>query len=171
MRNKIQVFGLQCSGTNFVEWSLLNNFEGLDYQWNLSSVGDVKGDIYYGKPQSLKHCYPNLEQCDVALIIERNFDSWDESVKKNFKECSYTKEDWDKYYDLVYREGWMAPHFLHFGYEWIVENYEEFLKAIEGRMRGWNYDVELKSNWHQPKMRLKRDGGRTLSSIPFEYNK
>lgn len=171
MKNKIQVFGLQCSGTNFVEWSLLNNFEGLDYQWNLSSIGDVKGDMFYGTQQSLKHCYPNNYQSDVSLIIERDFESWNTSVKKNFPQCSYTKKDWDNYYDLVYREGWMAPHFLHFGYDWVVQNYEDFLYIIERRLRSWDYDISVKPNWVQPKMRLKRDGGRTLSSTPFQYNK
>ena len=81
--NKIQVYGMQGSGTNFLEYSLRNNFIDLEYDGTLSAVGNVKGDERFGVQQSLKHTLPNRDN-GKALIIYRDYEEWNYSVKKKF---------------------------------------------------------------------------------------
>ena len=54
---KVRVFGLQGSGTNFVEWTVQNNFNGLELSIE-NVIRNVDGDVHFGKNQNLKHCYP-----------------------------------------------------------------------------------------------------------------
>jgi hypothetical protein len=170
--NKIQVFGMQRSGTNFIEWSLKNNIEGLEYDGSVSAIGNVKGDMFYGKEQSLKHCKPELDERRVALIVKRNFDDWDKSVRNRFKQCGYTKETYDWYYDTPEREDWFTPFYINLSYEDTVVNYEKFLNHIAHRLRWFFNDdsYKVKENWVQPTKRTTNDGGKTLTNIDFNLN-
>ena len=55
---QIQIFGLQRSGTNFLHWTLNNNFildEKIDYSISNSDIkGNIKGMAKYNQPQSMK---------------------------------------------------------------------------------------------------------------------
>lgn len=128
MRDKIQVYGLQRSGTNFLEWTLKNNFY-IDYNSTKVGISNVIGDGRYKGYQSLKHCLPNLHN-GKALIIKRDFEDWDASVKKQFPECNYSRETYDFYYNTPYRENWNEKEFLLVNHKWAVLNYGELLKSI-----------------------------------------
>lgn len=161
MRNKVQVFGLQRSGTNFLEWSLRNNFD-INYQ-NISSIGNVKGDMWYGKNQSLKHCLPTLEHSDYAIVIWRDYDKWNNSVQRAFPHCNYTKTNWYQYITHSYNfanENYGKVMLVE--HKWAVENYETMLKAM-----GKLFQIELKKDWRQPTNYMNRDGGITMSNSEF----
>lgn len=81
MKNTIQVYGLPRSGTNFLEWSLVEYFEDLHYE-NKYEKCDVKGIVNYTKPTALKHCHPNLKHSDFVIVIYKEYDKWVKSYKK-----------------------------------------------------------------------------------------
>lgn len=169
--NKIEVFGMQRSGTNFIQWSLKNNINNLEYN-DVTSIGDVKGDMFYGKPQSLKHCKPTLDERRVALIVKRNYEDWQYSISKAFPKCKYTKADYDWYYDTPEREDWFTPFYINVSYEDAVQNYKEFLEHIAHRLR-WFYNDDsytVKSHYSQPTKRTSNDGGKSLTNIDFNLN-
>ena len=169
--NKIEVFGMQKSGTNFIQWSLKNNINNLTYE-DVSSIGEVEGDMFFGKTQSLKHCKPTLDERRVALIVKRNFEDWDASVKNKFPQCRYTKEIYDWYYNTPEREDWFTPYYINVSYEDAVQNYEQFLNHIASRLR-WYFDDDsytVKENWVQPMKRTSNDGGKTLLDTDFRMN-
>jgi len=162
--NKIQVYGMQRSGTNFLEWSLKNNFVDLEYDGSLSAIGNVKGDMFFGKQQSLKHTLPNLEN-GKALIIMRDYEEWHKSVRSKFSKCSYTLEDYDYYYDTPFRENWHQDDYILVNHKWAIKNYYTLLAGISGRFK-----VHIKEDWKQPVKRLHVDGGKTLTNIDFNIN-
>jgi hypothetical protein len=78
-RNKIQVYGLPRSGTNFIEWTLRNNFYNVDYN-NIAATNEVKGS---GPHETLlKHNYPTLDNSDGVIVIYKEFDEWKRSLKR-----------------------------------------------------------------------------------------
>ena len=162
--NKIQVYGMQRSGTNFLEWSLRNNFVDLEYDGSLHSIGNVKGDMRFGIQQSLKHTLPNLEN-GKALIIQRDYEEWNNSVRKNFSACTYTLKDYNYYYQTPLRENWHQDDYILVNHKWAIQNYYTLLIAIQGR-----FGVRIKEDWKQPMKRLHWDGGKTLTNIDFNLN-
>jgi hypothetical protein len=162
--NKIQVYGMQRSGTNFLEWTLRNNFVGLEYDSSLSAIGNVKGDERFGIQQSLKHTLPNLDN-GKALIIYRDYDEWNYSVKKKFPNCIYSVEDWTYYYETPFREKWNQDDYIIVNHRWCVENYYTLLIAIGGRFK-----VDYKEDWKQPTGRMHYDGGKTMLNIDYNIN-
>lgn len=163
--NRVQVFGMQRSGTNFIEWTLRNNFVGLEYDGSVSNIGNVKGDMRFGMQQSLKHCLPDCTTSELSILIQRDYEEWDKSVKNKFKSCQYTKETYDYYYDTPYREKWDENTYLHINHRWAVLNYYELLEQIANRL-----NLTIKENWKQPTKRLHYDSGRTLLDIDYNIN-
>jgi len=162
--NKIQVYGMQRSGTNFLEWSLKNNFVDLEYDGTTSSIGNVKGDERWGIPQSLKHTLPNLDN-GKALIIQRDYEEWNQSVKSKFPSCHYTLKDYTYYYNTPFRENWHQDDYILVNHRWCVKNYYTLLIGISGR-----FGCKISEDWQQPLKRLHVDGGKTLLSTDYNPN-
>jgi len=80
-RNLVQVFGLPRSGTNFIEWTLNNNFYGINYI-NLYQKCNTKGLSEYRKHVALKHSYPTLDYSDYAIVIFKEYKNWVDSIKR-----------------------------------------------------------------------------------------
>jgi len=152
---------MQASGTNFLEWTLINNFD-IDYNGECGCIGNVIGDDRYQNPQSLKHCLPNLEN-GRPLIIQRDYDEWKISVKKRITQTSYTYENYKYYYDTPKREGWDEKDYILVNHRWAYKNYEELLKIIQSK-----FGYKFKKDWEQPMKRTIWDGGKTLSNIDFK---
>lgn len=161
--NIVQVYGLQKSGTNFIEWTLRNNFPDLEYDGLLWGLGEVPGDEKYRQIQSLKHLLPKRDK-GKALIIRRNFDDWYYSIKKHFPNCYYNRHVYDFYYDTPYREDWHTDEYMIIDHSWAVQNYEALLERIRILSGG----VAPIENWKQPLKRLKTDGGKTLSKEGYK---
>lgn len=153
--NIIQVYGMQRSGTNFLEYTLRYNFD-IDYDGTTWGIGEVPGDERYAMKQSLKHLLPKRNR-GKALIIRRDFDVWNESVKRQFPMCRYNKDIYNFYYDTPYRENWHTDDYLLVEHEWCVKNYEMLLNSIRGR-----FLVHYKEDWKQPMKRVHWDSGTTL---------
>ena len=81
MKNDIQVYGLPRSGTNLLEWSIVNYFEGVVYK-NKYKVCDVEGLVKYGENIAAKHSYPSFEFSDKVVVIYKEFHKWEKSYKK-----------------------------------------------------------------------------------------
>jgi len=158
--NKIQVYGLQKSGTNFIEWTLIHNFS-VKYDSSISVIGNVEGDQRFGEAQSLKHCYPNLNN-GSPLIIQRDYDIWNHSISRAYPKCNFTREVYNYYYNTPIRENWDNSEYLLIKHEWAVKNYSELLELISKR-----FNCEYRENWKQPMKRTSNDGGKTLIRTPY----
>lgn len=95
MKNDIQVYGLPRSGTNLLEWSLVNNFKDVVYE-NKYKVCDVEGIFKYGKYIAAKHSYPSFEFSDKVVVIYKEFHKWEKSYKKWSKQTP-EKQVWENY--------------------------------------------------------------------------
>lgn len=160
-KNIIQVFGLHRSGTNFIEWTLKNNFEGLEYDGRAEWYSTVPGDEQYGGTQSLKHTWPSLVFSDYAIVVRREYESWRRSVRNKFFYCKFTKDTYNYYYDIARNLDSDKTIFVEF--EWVVENYEEFLFMIENK-----FGFKVKKDWYQPTRRLATDGGESMERIHWK---
>lgn len=156
----IQIFGLQGSGTNFLEWTIMNNFEGLIYEPGKKEVRNVKGDVWFGKRQNLKHCYPILDNIDLALIIKRPFDEWINSDK--IKNSLYNREIYDYYYDTPFRENWSDDKFIILDHHWCVRNYYSMLELISNKS-----GASIRKDWNQPEFRFNT--GRKMLNTKYKY--
>ena len=81
MLNTIQVFGLPRSGTNFLEWSIVNYIDNIDYE-NKYQACDVMGLKKYGKRISLKHSLPTHNHSKYVIVIYKDFEKWSKSYKR-----------------------------------------------------------------------------------------
>jgi len=150
--NNIQVFGLPHSGTNFVEWSLRNNFIGLDYKV-IPSVNNVDGS--YPKDTLLKHNYPTLKYSNYAILIYKPFDEWQKSLKKHGWSFGVTQYGYQKYIDSAKALG---DNCYIIDWKWCCNNYLEFLSNIKDK-----FGVKLIDNPTQPMHRMNGDSGLTTN--------
>lgn len=156
---KVRVFGLQGNGTNFIEWTLRNNFNGLNFK-SEKSIRNVEGDIHFGKTQNLKHCYPFREEEYFNIIIKKKFEKWKNSDK--FKTSNYNLEIYNYYYNTPYREKWEKSEFIVVEHEWCVKNYFSLLTLISDKTNS-----QIKENWTQPKYRMNWDNGLSMNEEIF----
>jgi hypothetical protein len=156
IKNKIQVFGLPRSGTNFVEWTLRNNFVGIDY-----NVIDVINNVPGSFPHTtlLKHNYPTLQYSHYGILIYKPFFEWQHSLKKNGWSFGITQYGYQKYIEAGKSLG---NKFLVVEWDWCVKNYNTFLLKIKNR-----FNVILIDNPIFPTKRLMCDSGITLSEEDF----
>lgn len=83
--NTLQVFGLPRSGTNFVEWCIVNYFDDVKYK-NVYKPCNVEGiKRYRPNPDAYKHSYPTLGEEKGVIVIYKKHDEWLESYKRAYK--------------------------------------------------------------------------------------
>lgn len=148
-RNLIQVFGLPRSGTNFMEWTLNNNFKGVNYI-NLYAKCNTYGLREFGKLCAFKHSYPNLNRSDYALVIYKTYDKWVKSMKKD-KRGSTSKEIYDEY--LNFANSLPKDKCILISFEDAYNNYEDLVKRI-----GELINIEPKKEITKPVGILTRGG-------------
>ena len=129
MYNKIQVYGLPRSGTNFIEWSLMNNFKDLIYYLG-NTYTDVEGLFFYKQEivTSVKHCYPSLDKCEFALVICKDFENWKSSMDKLGWSRGNEQEVYDEY--LKRAEELDPERTIILNHKWCTQNYVECLNLI-----------------------------------------
>jgi len=143
--NTIQVFGLCFSGTNFVEWTIANNF--VDIKYNNINCIHTNG--------SLKHTKPSLDYCKYAIIIYKHFKYWSESCAKYNKFHRPSRQYWDDYY----KEFIEGTHNLDKNKIYVIEhssfvkNYHEILVELANK-----FNLRLCENIVQPTHRLDKGG-------------
>ena len=75
MTNKIQPFGLRRSGTNLLEYLVINSFDS-DYKL-IPRVQNVhKLHPKQGQLESLKHTLPTLSHSDYCIVVYKPFEAW-----------------------------------------------------------------------------------------------
>ena len=146
---QIDVFGLPRSGTNFLQWSLRNNFEDVELDGNEIVINDVQPPI--PKLIHKKHTLPKLES-DGCIVIYKEFIEWTESLERFKKNMwfPYNLSTWEKYLDTA-RE-LPKDKTLIVEHSWCVENYEELLSIISNK-----FGVKLKEDWEKPIYRFNID--------------
>ena len=148
--NKIQVFGLPRSGTNFIEWTLRNNF-GMDVSPMHEIQNDVEGSFPYWT--DFKHGYPTLSHSQFAVVIWKDYDEWKESIKRQGWVYQVSKETHQKYIDKGIELG---ENCIVVNHRWAVENYNELLNTISSK-----FGVKLVDNPIQPNKRIDMIGQLT----------
>jgi len=140
---QIQIFGLQRSGTNFLHWTLNNNFildEKIDYSLSNDNVkGNIKGMARYNQPQSIKHLYPTFEYSNYIIGIYKNFDNWFNSAKK-----SKHLVDINMAKDI--HKSWLDKFDSLPNQKKILLNYEEFVNKYETKIMEISNKFNLKIN-------------------------
>ena len=163
--NKIQVFGLHRSGTNFLEWSLNNNFKGINYkrytEYDKLIKGNYKGLTRFNDFISLKHTKPTLDYCDYIIATYKPLDEWISSVNrsrhlKNKKECIESYNKWLEDIDKIPSN----KIILKTNKEWIT-NYKDLLEEISTK-----FDVILNDTIKIPEFRFGTN--MDLTNKPFK---
>lgn len=95
MKNTIQVYGLPRSGTNFLEWTLMEYFKNFNYK-NFYKKCDVKHLNIYNKKVATKHSYPSFEFSDKIIVIYKDYDKWNKSYRK-WSNNNGSMEIWKNY--------------------------------------------------------------------------
>ena len=161
MYNKIQVFGLPRSGTNFIEWTLRHNFIGLeDYSVMHECQNDVDGSSPYWI--DFKHTTPKLTHSDYAIVIYKEYDVWLESIKKMGWITKVTPESHQKYIDDA--KALDSTKVLVVEHTWCTHNYHKLLDRISIK-----FGVELREDWHQPTKRVDMLCGAGLTNEDFKF--
>ena len=126
MKNTIQVFGLPRSGTNFLEWSIIEYFDGIKYV-NIYEICDVSGLNIFGNKAAVKHSLPKLKYSDHIVVIYKDFERWSKSYKK-WSKREPKKEIWEKY--LKKSSEIDVKRCLIISHDELVSNYKETLIKI-----------------------------------------
>lgn len=144
---KLGVFGLPRSGTNFIEWTLKNNFTELEVEERNFTYNDVFPFI--PKIIHTKHNHPTLSGLDGCIVIYKPFIQWIESLER-FKSkmvLPYTLQSWESYLEkskqLDKDKTMIVEH------EWCVKNYDTLLFNISSK-----FGVKIKEGWEKPLFRF-----------------
>lgn len=165
MKNIIEVFGLQRSGTNFLQWTLKNNFKNLNYinytEHTSGVLGDIQGMAKYQQPQSIKHLTPTLDYSQFIIGIYKPLPKWVESSFRTNHLRDISKAE-------LIHTNWLNDfkaldpnRTILFEHSYITQNYNECLSLIAEK-----FNVELIEKIIQPSYRFDRENRQT--SIPFK---
>lgn len=160
-KNKIQVFGLQRSGTNYMEWTLKYNFENIDYK-NIYIDGNIPGYIRYKERQIVKHTWPTLDYSDFCIIIYKNFNDWKKSMIK------YKKEDFIDikiYNEFIEKSKKLNKNkTLIFEHKYVVNNYIKTIDKISEK-----FNIKKNKNIIIPEYRVNSYGANVeMTKIKFK---
>ena len=161
--NKIQVFGLPRSGTNFIEWSLLNNFDNVVYN-NYNVRYSVSGEIrdYYKKIGVngrilTKHCMPDQSLSYKRIIVYKEYIPWILSMEK-YRPDMFNSRQYRNAYEVFAEYTNNLPHenTLIFEHSTVVNNYNSAMKEIAKE-----FNIVLKEYIEQPIYRLDKGGAKS----------
>jgi len=174
--NDVQVIGMYKSGTNFVEWSLNNNFEDIDYRdisrrMRRTRICPVTRESLpepkigeWGQLIAIKHLFPGLDiTWNNTIAIYREFDVWANSMKE------YTEKD-DTVFNIPLQEGWdnwwkgineqLDPErTIVVEHSWAVKNYSDFMNLIVDK-----FGYTLKKDFRAPSFRLDKGGAQAVET-------
>lgn len=135
-KNLIQVYGLPRSGTNFVEWTLVNNFVDLKYKNIYLPSGDenippVVSSVRKGKI-ALKHSYPSLQYSKYAIVIYKEWDPFSISFKK-WANRSCPIDQYEKYLNIA--KSLDSKRCLFIEHSLAHNNYNSFVDKISEKFK------------------------------------
>ena len=128
----VRVYGLERSGTNLLEWAVVNHFKR-DYK-RIEVIGSDPNMRYYNEVQSLKHTTPTKKYADKNLVIYKEFKDWEKSWEGKYKkkgewklggETGCTRSVYDNYLKQAKKIG-----ALLIKYDDFVNDYENQMQRI-----------------------------------------
>ena len=157
VKNTVQVYGLPRSGTNFVEWALINNFYHIQYA-NYDCYDF--NPIIPRKKWAIKHSLePNFYYSDNLIIIFKpieeylisykkwNTNKYDENVVKS------TYNSYMKYVNNLYEN--YKNNVLLINYNDAYNFYEKFITDIN-----YKFKLHIKEKIIKPENRLDKGGAK-----------
>lgn len=158
-KNIVQVYGIPRSGTNFVEWSLVNNFVNLEYK-NIYINTLSRKTLF--KTKVVKHQYPSFDYSEYVIVIYKKFQNSQESYKKWYGR-TLGRETYDKY---LLRARTLNPRkTIIFEHSWLVDNYQEGMKQVSEK-----FGLKLKDKIIQPLNRMNY-GGASAKQTHIRYKR
>lgn len=154
--NKVQIFGLQRSGTNFIEWTLNNNFIDANYKRFTEHHKIVKGNYQglarFNQYQSIKHTRPTLKFSDYIIAIYKPLDQWLESIIKS-NHCLDIELS-KKSYNIWHQDLVNIPKEkkIVYSHKQFYDRYDIILNEIASK-----FEITLNNNITYPKYRLDKN--------------
>lgn len=148
-KNIVQVYGIPRSGTNFVEWSLVNNFVNLEYK---NIYIDLPANKLLFKTNIVKHQYPSFDYSDYVVVIYKKF----ENSQKSYSKWSGRREPLSRelYDEYLLKARTLSPRkTIIFEHSWLVDNYQKGMEQISNK-----FDLKLKDQITQPLNRMNKAG-------------
>lgn len=135
-KNLIQVYGLPRSGTNFVEWTLVNNFADLKYKnvyipQGSDRIPPIISSVRRGK-MAIKHSYPSLQYSKYAIVIYKEWDLFSVSFKK-WANRNCPVEQYEKYLNIA--KSLNSERCLLVEHSWSYNNYTSFVDKISEKFK------------------------------------
>lgn len=151
---KTRIYGLQRSGTNFLEYLINNNTE---LEYDSQQPGTISYSSAEPKICSLKHCKPvDDEEIDMYLIIVKNKENFKKSYDKWVGRGSVvTPERYDEaMVDYIeFKKSTLKPVII-LSFENLLGNEENFLIHLEKE-----YGVDISILIDIPRRRTNNSGG------------
>lgn len=160
--NDVQVFGLPRSGTNFIEWSLKNNFIDVKY----SNLYEEKKNIDIKmlqkfKDMAVKHQYPSFKYSNKIIVIYKEWDKWIESYRRWEYGGHFPKKEYDKYLEISRNLDPAKTIILE--HTWAFLNYKEAMLSISNK-----FGFKPKEEIVQPTGYMNK-GGANAEELPQGY--
>ena len=159
LRNTIQVYGLPRSGTNFIEWSLVENFRYIRYE-NIYEQCAIK-EVRRWLPKdddtiAVKHQYPSFDHANKIIVIYKDWGVWIESFNRwaqTHGNNSFPRKIYDNY--LKVAESLDPERTMILQHSHSVKNFSSVMHSISEKF-GLITRPELK----QPMLVLDKGGAR-----------
>jgi len=143
-KNKIQVYGLKKSGTNFLEFSLVKNFPEIEYVNTYPQNKKGRSRV------ALKHHKPNLNEAELGIIyIYKDYKEWVPSVKRQYS--GQKLNEWQEFLDIV--KTFDESKCLILNHGWCVDNFQQMLKLISDK-----FNLTMPEEPIKPTKRLDKRG-------------
>jgi hypothetical protein len=161
MKNTVQIFGLPKSATNFMEWTILNNFVDVVYK-----------NIYLTW-HAYKHSTPTLDYSEYSIIIYKEYPIWEKSMKRYFIHrpaparrwkstwriagLADLQDVWNHYYGPFINNLHDLPQdrIMLLNHRIVVNNYFEVVEEIHDK-----FNIKPVDSPVQPEYRLNFAGAR-----------
>ena len=167
-KNTVQIYGLPRSGTNFLEWSVLNNFKYVRYKnfYEDCTIDELRACLQIDDPSiAVKHQRPSLQYSNRVIVIHREWRNWIPDFQEwaGAASLNFTKRVYDDYLDSAR----LLPkkNVLMISHEWMVMNFGKAIARIEKK-----FDLKRKPELVQP-MNILDQGGANCkqTELPYEF--
>lgn len=156
--NKIQVYGLRRSGTNFIESIVLNNFDN-NYNTVIVKQNIDKKHLKYGCKVSLKHTLPTFKYSEFIILVYKPYEEWKKSMEKIYKKQSFYIV-WEKFHEKIndiYNDKVIVVDW----YE-AATNQKEFINHISEKFK-----LDVDQIIFPPKKKMDRSKGDRVTNKNF----
>lgn len=165
---KLIIYGLPRTGTNYLEYLVLNNLK-CEYK----TIFRKKSKYFEydeGSKVSLKHTKPKIiKDCNCYILVLKNREQFLISAKKW---RWYDSETLNEVYNNMladYKRFYLnnKEKCLIIFHENLINNEEKFIKTISDK-----FNIEMNEKFVKTDMRMNKDGGKTVSEEVYSpYSK